>query len=265
MEMTKRAWWVIVALTVFGSNAAGQTAVPDPHEAQPERPTVATHAGTVAPGWVEIEVGTEFDRYADRSHGGTLPAVTKVGLAPRLQLSIQTPFTHPPGADGIGIGDFAVGVKWRIVEGAPVIGDFAILPGIKAPTGSKDSAAGTGTTDFNLLLISSHEFGHVAMDINVGYTHRSGDGTSAPRNGSVWTASFGGPGRGRVGWVAEFYGYPGTSGPAGAPRIVAALAGPTFEIRKSFVLDAGFIAPIKGPQPRAIYAGMTYNFGRLRK
>ncbi|MDQ2767543.1 MAG: hypothetical protein M3Y30_10345 [Gemmatimonadota bacterium] len=24
----------------------------DPHTAQPERPTVATHAGTVAPGWV---------------------------------------------------------------------------------------------------------------------------------------------------------------------------------------------------------------------
>src|ERR1700688_2765409 len=26
----------------------------DPHSVQPERPTVATHAGTVAPGWVEL-------------------------------------------------------------------------------------------------------------------------------------------------------------------------------------------------------------------
>ena len=42
----------------------------------------------------------------------------------------------------------------------------------------------------------------------------SGDGTLAPRNASVWTASFGGPARGRSGWVAELYGYPATSGPA---------------------------------------------------
>src|SRR5437764_1362781 len=42
----------------------------DPHAVQPERPTVATHAGTVAPGWSEIEAGIERDRYADGSHGG---------------------------------------------------------------------------------------------------------------------------------------------------------------------------------------------------
>src|SRR5207248_820985 len=35
----------------------------DPHEVQPERPTVATHAGTVAPGWIELEWGSEWDRY----------------------------------------------------------------------------------------------------------------------------------------------------------------------------------------------------------
>jgi hypothetical protein len=219
----------------------------------------------VAPGWVEIEVGAEFDRYADRPHGGVVPALTKVGLGPRLQLSMQTPLAHPPAAGGLGIGDFAVGVKWRVVEGRPVVGDFAILPSIKAPTGSADSGAGTGTTDFNLLLISSHEFGPVAMDLNVGYTRRKGDETSAPRSASLWTASFGGPARGHVGWVAELYGYPGTAGPAGAPPIVAVLAGPTFELRKSLVLDAGFIAPIRGPQPRAAYVGVTCNIGQLWK
>ena len=29
----------------------------DPHAAQPERPSVATHAHTVAPGWAEVELG----------------------------------------------------------------------------------------------------------------------------------------------------------------------------------------------------------------
>jgi len=48
--------------------------MPDPHEAQPERPTVATHAGTVAPGWVEFEAGSEFDRYAAAYYPNLLSA-----------------------------------------------------------------------------------------------------------------------------------------------------------------------------------------------
>src|SRR5690242_20846335 len=53
---------------------------PDPHAVQPERPTVATHAYTVAPGWVEIETGVERD---DAGGGATalgIPTEVKVGL-----------------------------------------------------------------------------------------------------------------------------------------------------------------------------------------
>ena len=235
---------------------------PDPHAAQPERPTVATHAGTVAPGWLEIEAGGEFDCYADRTHGVGVPILFKVGLAPRLQLSVLTPLAGPP-TGAAGIGDVSVGVKWRLLTGAKVLGDFAIEPAIKAPTGSTASGAGTGTTDVNLLVISSHALGPVAMDLNVGYTRRGGDGAAAPRDATVWTASFGGPWRGPAGWVAELYGYPATSGPAGADAIVALLVGPTWEVRSWLVLDAGVIAPIAGPQPRAAYIGVTYNVGRL--
>ena len=32
----------------------------DPREVQPERPTVATHAGSVAPGFLEVEWGAEY-------------------------------------------------------------------------------------------------------------------------------------------------------------------------------------------------------------
>src|SRR5438445_803082 len=62
------------ALIVFSAaRASAQGGPPDAHAAQPERPTVATHAGTVAPGWAEIEAGIEWDRYADASHGGVAP------------------------------------------------------------------------------------------------------------------------------------------------------------------------------------------------
>src|SRR5882757_3386833 len=103
------------------------------------------------------------------------------------------------------------------------------------------------------------------MDINAGYTRRSGDGSDAPRNARVWTMSFGGPAHGRLGWTAELYGYPGTSGPSGSKPIEAFLVGPTLQLRKFLVLDAGYIAPLAGPQPRAVYAGVVYNVGRLHR
>ncbi len=271
--MIGRAALVSVCLLAIAAPARAQTPPPaappaqtaaiDPHAAQPQRPTVATHAGTVATGWLEIEAGTEFDRYADRSRGGNAPVLFKIGLAPRVQLELQAPVIRPAQSEATGIGDFSIGVKMRLLEAAPLVGDLAVLPSLKLPSGSADSGTGTGTTDVGLLLISSHKLGAVAMDLNVGYTRRGGDGTVAPRNATLWTASFGGPARGSLGWVAELYGYPATSGPAGADSVVAFLVGPTFAIREWLVLDAGAIVPITGPQPRAFYAGVTYNVGRL--
>jgi len=254
---------VLASLFLLPQLLSAQTPSANPHDAQPERPTVATHAGTVAPGWLEVESGIEVDRFSDHSHGVSFPTVSKFGVAPRVQLSVQTPVLNPPSEDITGFGDLTIGMKWRIVDGAPVVGDFAILPSIKTPTGSETSGTGTGTTDFSLLLISSHQFGPVDMDINGGYTRRSGDGSTAPRNAEVWTAAFGWAVHGRFGWDAEIYGYPGTAGPAGSPPIVAILSGPTFALRKFLVVDAGYIGPITGPQPRGVYAGLVYNIGHF--
>lgn len=115
------------------------------------------------------------------------------------------------------------------VEAAPIVGDFAILPSVKVPSGSADSGTGTGTTDMNVLFISSHKLGPVEMDLNFWYTRRGGDGTVAPRKASVWTAAFGGLTRGKLGWVGELFEYPATSAPAGAASTVAFLGGPTVE------------------------------------
>jgi hypothetical protein len=240
--------------------AAAADSSKDPHAAQPERPTVATHAGTVAPGWLEIETGAERDRIDPNNTALSTPTVFKIGLAPRVQLGLYGTVVRPPDGSARP-GDAAVGVKWRLADDAPVLGDFAILPAIKFPTGSSET--GTTTTDASLLLISSHQFGDVAMDLNVGYTHRNGNGSSAPTSATLWTASFGGPFTGPLGWVAECYGLPRTSGPSGAPSIVALLAGPTLTVRSWLVLDAGVIIPVTGPQPHALYAGITYNVGRI--
>jgi hypothetical protein len=237
----------------------------DPRAVQPERPTVATHAGTVAPGWLEIEAGVESDRFANGSHATGTPTVLKIGLGGRVQLNLAGTWTRTAagGTSSSGIGDASAGLKWRVAEGARLLGDVAILPAVKFPTGSASSGSGTGTTDISLLLISSHDAGPVAVDLNAGWLRRSGDGSAAPRNATIWTASFGFPVRGTVGWVAEAYGYPGTSGASGAPPIVAVLTGPTLLVRPWLALDAGAILRVAGNQPRAAYAGGVVNTGRV--
>lgn len=254
---------LVGALGLLAPPAHAQTV--DPHAARPERPTVATHAFTVAPGWFEIETGVE----RDRTGGATTllaPAVLKLGLAPRVQLgvvlgAIRLPEGPDRGATA-GVGDASVDLKWRASDDAGVLGAFAVQGSVKLPAGSARRGTGTGTTDASLLLISSHELAGVALDFNAGATRRTGDGSHAPRASTIWTASAGLPVTEALGWVVELFGYPGTSGVAGTAPIVAALTGPTWTVRPSLVLDVGVITPVAGPQPRALYAGLTWNVGR---
>jgi hypothetical protein len=236
---------------------------PNPHAVQPERPTVATHAGTVAPGWLELETGVEYDRFRDATHGLALSLFFKLGIVPRVQLGVALPFAKPEGF-GVGPADFAAGLKLRLLEHAEPLGRFAVLPVLKVPTGSSTAGRGSGTTDVSLLLISSHVLGPVSMDLNAGITRRSGDGTAAPKTSTVWTASFGGPAVGPLGWAFEVFGYPKTTGLSGAAGTVALLGGPTYRVRDWLVLDAGGILPVSGTQPKAMYAGLTWNVGRYR-
>jgi hypothetical protein len=236
----------------------------DPHEVQPERPTVATHAGTVAPGWVELEFGIERDRLGDGTTVA-LPTNLKIGLRRALQLNVITTWAHTsdPAADHSALGDLTIGAKWRLADDAPIIGDFALLPTVKLPTGSRVAATGTGTTDEGLLAISSHQLGPVALDVNVGYTRRGGNGRDAPRDATLWTLSTGTTITPLLGWAAEVYGYPATSGPAGSRPIVAFLTGPTASLHRWLAVDAGIIVPISGPQPHALYAGLVWNVGKI--
>ena len=234
----------------------------DPHRAQPERPTVATHAGTVAPGWAELEFGGQRSESGGITNAAT-PTVLKIGLAPRLQLGLFESWstTSGRGAHASGLGDAAVGVKWRILEDAPVVGDFAVLPTLEVPTGA--AAITTGTTALGLLLISSHDFGPMSLDINVGYTHRSGAGTRVPRTAALWTVSAGITIVGPLGWTGEISGMPGTGGLAGQRPIVACLTGPTLTVREWLVFDAGVSPTIHGPQQPYVYAGVTWNIRTL--
>ena len=230
---------------------------PDPRAVQPERPSVATHAGTVAPGYVEIETGVETDRNPDNTHALLIPTVVKIGVAPRAQLSIVAPLVRATDVS-LGFGDVGAGVKWRFTDGG-ALGRVAVLPSITWSTGDR----GTHTNAVGLLLIDSRSIGPVSLDLNAGLTRHSGDGTTTPRTTTVWTASSAIPVAGSVGWQLECFGYPGTHGPAGSAPIVAILTGPTLGAWRSLAFDTGVIVPIAGPQPKAWYAGVVANLGSL--
>lgn len=237
----------------------GNGAAPDPRAVQPERPSVATHAGTVAPAYAELETGIERDRVSDGSHAFQVPTVLKIGLAPRAQLSLFLPASSATGVP-FGVGDVAAGIKWRIVDGDGPFQRVALLPMVKLATGGD---RGTRTTDAGVLLIDSRTIGPASLDLNVGLTRRGGHGETAPRSATLWTGSLGVPVAGAVGWQLECFGYPGTHGPAGSAPIVAVLTGPTLGAWRTLALDAGVILPVEGPQARAIYAGLVTNLGRL--
>jgi hypothetical protein len=262
-NMSRSLLSILLIVGAASIGRAQQDTSANPRAVQPERPTVATHAGTVAPGYLELEEGGEWDRWSDNARSFFAPTNLKIGLASHAQLNLLVNVIHDPRLAGsnVSVGDLTVGVKYRILDHHPILGDFAILPAVKFPTASGD--AGTGTTDLSLLFISSHRLGPVAMDLNAGATRRSGDGTAAPTTATIWTASFGFPLRGALGAAAELFGYPGTSGIAGSEATAALLLGPTFLVRDWLAIDAGFITPLTGPQPHAVYAGFVWNWGRL--
>jgi hypothetical protein len=214
---------------------------------------------------VELETGFQRQQAGVLSDRLAVPVVLKVGLATHVQLDVAPGWNRDAqnGRIQAGITDLVLGVKWRVADVAPVLGAFAVQTTVSMPTGSAEAGLGTGSAALNLLAISSHRFGPLSVDANVGYTRLGGDGTIAPNDRTLWTISAGFPVAGSLAWAAEVFGYPGTSGPSGGPPVVGFLTGPTFMVRPYLVLDAGAIFDIEGFGGTAVYAGVTWNIGRI--
>jgi hypothetical protein len=258
--MRSLAWFLTIV--VAAPLAAQDTTAVDPRAVQPERPTVATHAHTVAPGYFELESGVEGDRASGGARTYFAPSVLKIGLASHVQLNVITPLVFAGPGQSSGIGDTGLGLKWRLLDDHAILGDFALLPAIKFPTGSLQNGTGTGSTDWSVTAISSYDIHGVSLDLNVGYTHIGAVASGAASSSALWTASLGIPLAGDLGWQLELFGYPTIDG-SGNPSTVAVLTGPSYRLNRTFNLDGGFISPIRGRQPNAIFAGLVWNLGSL--
>ncbi len=263
MRPPSRSALSLAALLAGAGVLSAQT--PPWHVAQPERPTVATHAYPVAPGVLEIEAGVQVFR-PDGYSETDAPVVLKFGAARGLQVEASWGWTRTRTAGEApvsGVTDLTIAPKVPLLHNAPVLANFSVQPALKLPTGSLARGTGTGTTDVGLLLISSRTLGRVSVDLNAGITRRSGDGSNAPRTATFLTFSSGYDLGHSWGWVLELFGYPGTAGAAGKPPQLGLLTGPTLTLRPWLVLDLGVVANVEGFPGNSVYAGVTWNAGRI--
>lgn len=246
-------------LPVLAAVAAAQGA-PDPTAARPERPTVATHAFAVARGFVEVEAGLVHHREPGATTRALLVA-TKIGVAPRLQLTISTPVTRDAG--GVLAADpIFAGLKWQLSAPRAAYRGLALLPGITLPNGPR----GDRRAAVSLMGIVSAPLGAITMDLNAAATDFQATGGRLPY---LWAASFGGALTGKLGWGAEF------SGSATATRTDATRTNATrtdatralgylgYAARPRLVFDLGLSTSVTGRSATELFTGVTWNAGRL--
>lgn len=244
MPRCATAAFLLVAVSVNAQSA------PTAATARPERPTVATHAVAVAPGYLELEAGAATTR-ASGAADHAMILTTKFGLADRLQLTVASSVTRT-AANVTSADPIYAGVKWQagaLRAGRPL---FALMPGItfaNGPRRDRDAA-------FSLMAVYSQSFGPVAVDLNAAATRLNGVEGRLPY---LWAAAAGGPVAGALGWGVEVWG----AADADAPASANLLGFVGYTARPWLVLDVGVTTPMEGDGGTTLFTGLTWNLGRV--
>ena len=240
----------LVLLLCLAEAGAAQSAAP--RAANPERPTVATHAYAVAPGFAELEQGVAIRGVRSIDEATSWDLNLKVGLAPGWQLGVSgTAYGRTP--DGTGVGDLGLALKWRRDLSRTVA--VAVVPGVTVPTGSAGLSAGrTLGAAVGVLSVDFSTSWHA--DVNLGPT---GIGVGAPQwfgsAGSTWS-------RGQGALTVELFGFTaGGVGPVQSGALVALLITPAEWV----VVDAGGVWGMAVETPDQVFLGLTTNLGRIFK
>jgi hypothetical protein len=228
-----------------------------PRAANPERPTVATHAYTVAPGYAELEQGARAFGVAGFAEGTAWDFNLKIGVTGGVQLGLFGA-GYVRSAAGGGAGDFGVAVKWgRTLSARSAI---ALVPGATFPTGDETRDLGAGRTLGSLVAVYSADLpAQLHFDGNAGPV---GIGAGKPQ----WFTSLGlawdGGGGGRLGVATELFDF--TAGGA-APAQRGGLAAALVTVAEWAVVDVGGVVGLTAGTPDQLFVGVTTNLGRIFK
>jgi hypothetical protein len=242
----------VSALVVAFVFSAGATAAQSPRDANPERPTYATHAYAVAPGYAELEQGVSARGIHSLGDATSWDVNLKFGLSAWAQFALFGPL-YLRGPGGAGVGDLGAALKVR--------GDLfrhtalALVSSVTAPTGSVARGLGAGRSVGSLTgVVSADLSGGIHLDINAG---PQGIGAGAPQ----WFTSLSGAyGRGAAGITLEAFNF--TAGAAG-PRFAGLLGALTLRIAPWAVADAGGVLHAAPGSPNQVLVGITTNLGQV--
>ncbi len=222
--------------------------------AVPNRPTVSTPAQPVQPGVLETEWGVDAAASQQDING-----LLKFGVSKNFELRVTNdPIIADSGTHGVG--DTAVGFKYRFTQDSGHWPSFAFMYMAKVPTAG--DVLGSGEVDHALTFLASKDLGKHHFDFNTvlillgqaagWFRSRSSEcaGLVASDSGGKWGAT------------AEFSGV--TSPNAFTSADAQFLAAATYTVRPRLVLDCGMAARITGDIPNATFvAGFTYSIARL--
>ncbi len=246
--MNRSTLLVSVALSVAWRPAAAQS----PRAANPERPTVATHAYAVAPGYIEVEQGVSARGSASLAEATSWDVNVKIGIDRHVQLGIFGPCYIRHSA-GHGLGDLGLSLKLRTDLTDRVA--TAVVPAMTLPTGKERLGLGAGRVLAQLPVVLSVDgpLG-VHADLNAGPL-----GIGAGRPQWLTTASFSHP-LGALGVQAELF---HISAGAAGQRQAGLLGALTVTPVQWMVIDAGGTVGLGSASPDVLFLGLTTNLGRL--
>lgn len=243
-----RSLGAVAALTGADVPAAAQS----PRAANPERPTFATHAYAVAPGYAELEQGLSARGIASLREETSWDVNLKFGVSHHAQVALFGPL-YARTAGGTGIRDLGVAVKLRTELSRRAAA--AIVTTVTAPTGSAVRGLGAGRALGGLTAVLSTDLpGDFHVDANVG---PQAIGAGAPQ----WFLSVSGSrALGRAGVTVEVFHF--NSG-GSSSRLAGVLGAMTLRLAEWLVLDAGGVARTTSGTPDQVFLGITTNLGRI--
>ncbi len=232
---------------LFPSPAIAQS----PRQANPERPTFATHAYAVVPGYVELEQGLAARGVGSLREETSWDVNLKLGVSRHVQAALFGPL-YTRGAGGGGVGDLGLALKLRTDVSSRAA--LAIVSSVTAPTRSATRDLGAGRALGALVgVVSADAPGGLHFDVNAG---PQAIGAGAPQ----WFLSLSGAkGLGSAGITLEVFQF--SAGGAGQ-RLAGLLGAVTVRLAEWVVADAGGVARTASGTPDQLFVGITTNLGR---
>jgi hypothetical protein len=223
-----------------------------PRDANPERPTFATHAYAVAPGYAELEQGLSARGLHSLGDATSWDVNLKIGLSHGAQVAVFGPL-YLRGSGGGGVGDLGAALKIR--------GDLsshtaiALVSSVTAPTGSVARGLGAGRALGGVIGVVSTDLPvGIHLDLNAG---PQGIGAGKPQWFTSLSSAYG---PGAIGVTVEAFNF--SAGAAG-PRLAGILGAVTARLAPWAVADVGGVIRGAHDSPNEVFAGITTNLGRL--